>query len=55
MKNNYHIAIVLSEFNKPVTDQLLDGATRAFNSQSDGKLLESWIESCGMKAKSLTG
>lgn len=38
MKNNYHIAIVISEFNKPITDQLLDGANRAFNSQSDGKL-----------------
>ena len=38
MKNNYHIAIVISEFNKPVTDQLLDGATRAFHNQSDGEL-----------------
>jgi 6,7-dimethyl-8-ribityllumazine synthase len=38
MKNNYHIAIVISEFNKPITDQLLDGATRAFDSQSDGEL-----------------
>lgn len=38
MKNNYHIVIVISEFNKLVTDQLLDGARRAFHDQSDGEL-----------------
>ena len=36
--NNYHIAIVISEFNKPVTDQLLDGATRAFHDEDGGNL-----------------
>ena len=36
--NNYHIAIVISEFNKPVTDQLLDGATRAFHDEKGGNL-----------------
>ena len=39
MKNNgYHIAIVISEFNKSVTDQLLDGATRAFHDENGGEL-----------------
>ena len=36
--NNYHIVVVISEFNKPVTDQLLDGATRAFHDENGGKL-----------------
>ena len=36
--NNYHITVVVSEFNKPVTDQLLDGATRAFHDENGGKL-----------------
>jgi len=36
--NNYHITIVISEFNKSVTDQLLDGATRAFHDENGEKL-----------------
>mgnify|MGYP001172124895 FL=1 len=38
MKNNYNIVIVVSEFNKQVTDQLTDGALRAFNENSSGNL-----------------
>ena len=38
MNNNYHIVIVVSEFNKPVTDGLLDGAKRAFDDCKGGKL-----------------
>ena len=38
MKNNYNIVIVVSEFNKIVTDQLTDGAKRAFSENSNGNL-----------------
>ena len=38
MKSNYHIVIVVSEFNKPVTDGLLDGAKRAFKDCNGEKL-----------------
>ena len=38
MKSNYHIVIVVSEFNKPVTDGLLDGAKRAFKDYNGEKL-----------------
>lgn len=38
MKNKYHIAVVVSEFNKPVTDSLLDGAQRAFDDCNGEKL-----------------
>jgi len=38
MKNKYHIVVVISEFNKPVTDGLLDGAKRAFNDYNGKEL-----------------
>ena len=38
MKNNYNIVIIASEFNKMVTDQLTDGAKRAFSENSNGNL-----------------
>ena len=38
MKSNYHIVIVVSEFNKPVTNGLLDGAKRAFKDCNGEKL-----------------
>lgn len=38
MKNKYHIVVVISEFNKPITDGLLDGAQRAFNDCNGEKL-----------------
>tara|TARA_Y100001970_G_C13662538_1_gene569048 strand:- start:69 stop:509 length:441 start_codon:yes stop_codon:yes gene_type:complete len=37
-KKNHNIAIVISEFNRKVTDALLDGAERAFNDYSSGNL-----------------
>ena len=37
-KQNHNISIVISEFNKKVTDALLDGAKRAFNDYSSGNL-----------------
>ena len=37
-KQNHNISIVISEFNKKVTDALLDGSKRAFNDYSSGNL-----------------
>ena len=37
-KQNHNISIVISEFNKKVTDALLDGAQRAFDDYSNGNL-----------------
>jgi len=37
-KQNHNIFIVISEFNKKVTDALLDGSKRAFNDYSSGNL-----------------
>ena len=37
-KQNHNISIVISEFNKKVTDALLDGAKRSFNDFSNGNL-----------------
>ena len=37
-KQNHNISIVISEFNKKVTDALLDGGKRAFNDYSSGNL-----------------
>ena len=39
MKNNYNIVIVVSEFNNKVTEQLTNGAKRAFSENSKGNLL----------------
>ena len=38
MMKNYNIIIVVSEFNKIVTNQLTDGAKRAFTENSNGKV-----------------
>ena len=38
MKNNYNIVIVVSEFNNKVTEQLTNGAKRAFSENSKGNL-----------------
>ena len=38
MMKNYNIVIVVSEFNEMVTNQLTDGAKRAFTENSNGKL-----------------